>query len=554
MSNAAIFFYSEGFDTGRTKLMGRQAAGESFLRGFIRHAAADQLYFWNWGGEPLERLQAMVAGIQPTDRPIEWIRQTDFPRLGEPGCVFISAPANSSEAWNRRLFGANSYSICGLTHTISSAGSLDAIAGLLTSPVEPWDALICTSKAVRDSAAYQLEASFDYLRERLGPVTPPTIRLETIPLGVNAEDFARSDAHRARWRSELGIPDDALVVLYVGRFSPHAKMNPLPMARAMERAARRTKREIHWVMSGWAFNEHLHASVTQGAARYAPSVKLHVLDGRDPAVRFSIWSAGDIFFSLSDNIQETFGLTPVEAMAAGLPSVISDWDGYRDTVRHGIDGFRIPTFAPRPGLGHDLAVQFGNEWTNYDHYIGRTSQFISVDLDATAEALLTLFQNDGLRASMGAAALERARTVFDWRTVIAQYEALWGELAAIRKAAPPKPPAGYNPGRSDPYALFSAYPTRALGAGDVVTLAPGVDLQAAAAKARDPSIAYASPILPKAEDMVTMLAALAGGPATVAEIKRHFPVSRQSVAERGLLWLTKFGMASLTADPPAPPE
>ena len=50
----------------------------------------------------------MVARIEPTDRPIEWIRQTEFSRIGEPGCLFVSAPANAGEAWNRRLIGANS--------------------------------------------------------------------------------------------------------------------------------------------------------------------------------------------------------------------------------------------------------------------------------------------------------------------------------------------------------------------------------------------------------------------------------------------------------------
>jgi glycosyltransferase involved in cell wall biosynthesis len=33
-------------------------------------------------------------------------------------------------------------------------------------------------------------------------------------------------------------------------------------------------------------------------------------------------------------------------MAAGIPVVVSDWDGYKDTVRDGVDGFRIPTFKP----------------------------------------------------------------------------------------------------------------------------------------------------------------------------------------------------------------
>ena len=42
-------------------------------------------------------------------------------------------------------------------------------------------------------------------------------------------------------------------------------------------------------------------------------------------------------------MQETFGLTPLEAMAAGLPCVVSDWNGYRDTVRLFLEG--VPTNA-----------------------------------------------------------------------------------------------------------------------------------------------------------------------------------------------------------------
>ena len=58
------------------------------------------------------------------------------------------------------------------------------------------------------------------------------------------------------------------------------------------------------------------------------------------------WAAADLFLSLVDNPQETFGLAPVEAMAAGVPVVVSDWDGYRYTVSDGVEGFRVPTLAP----------------------------------------------------------------------------------------------------------------------------------------------------------------------------------------------------------------
>ena len=62
----------------------------------------------------------------------------------------------------------------------------------------------------------------------------------TIPLGVNTSDFATSPEQRKAWRERLDIPDDAVVVLYVGRFNTKAKMNPALMAMALERAARRT--------------------------------------------------------------------------------------------------------------------------------------------------------------------------------------------------------------------------------------------------------------------------------------------------------------------------
>ena len=62
-----------------------------------------------------------------------------------------------------------------------------------------------------------------------------------------------------------------------------------------------------------------------------------------------MWSAADVFTSLSDNIQESFGLTPIEAMASGLPVLVSDWDGYRDTVTHGAEGLVVPTVMPPAG-------------------------------------------------------------------------------------------------------------------------------------------------------------------------------------------------------------
>jgi len=550
MSNAAIFFHPDGFDTSAPKLMGRQAAGESFLRGFLTHAKVDKLYFWNWSTLPNETCDAMVRRVAQPSTPIDWIKRNQFPRLAEPGCVFISSPANSQEAWNRRVLGPNRYSLCSLTHTTASQGAMDAMAGLLTAPVEPWDATICTSRAVTASVRLQLQMTMEYLRERFGPVREPPVRLETIPLGVNCADYARNEAHRADWRRRLGIADDDIVVLYVGRFSMHAKMHPVPMAMALERAARRTRRKIHWVLAGWSNNEYLYDIWRRAGPDHAPSVSMHMLDGRRPEVRFPIWSAGDVFLSLSDNIQETFGLTPVEAMAAGLPNVVSDWDGYRDLIQHGVEGFRIPTLAPRPGLAGDLAIFHGNNWESYDHYVGMASQFVSVDIDAAADALLRLFENDDLRLRMGEAGRRRAETVFDWRNIIPRYQALWAELAAIRNAAPAKPAGGLSPWRPDPFTLFSPYPTEALSRTAVIAAAPQAAVADAQAFLQHPSVGYIAWCLLNADEVALGMGQLqARGPMTVAEFVQAFAPHRRGVAERSVLWLAKYGFVTLSPRP-----
>lgn len=53
--------------------------------------------------------------------------------------------------------------------------------------------------------------------------------------------------------------------------------------------------------------------------------------------------------------------------------VVSDWDGYKDTVCDGIDGFRIPTVITPAGTGEALALRHALEVDSYDCYIGCAS-------------------------------------------------------------------------------------------------------------------------------------------------------------------------------------
>ena len=549
MSDAVLYFHHDAYDTGGARLMGRHSAGESFLRGYLRHARAETLHLWNVANGPIEAAEALVRRIEPIRKPLIWHRSRRH--LPDVGVLNMPVPGLPQEAWARRPLGEQAYAICGVTHTTATEVVMRTMSDLLLSPLHDYDALICTSEAVRASIETQLDGVREFLAQEYGPRRRPEPMRVTIPLGVNAEDFRTTPADRKAWRDRLDIPEDAIVALYVGRFSANGKMNPALMALALEQAARRTGRPLYWVNSGWAGSEKGEAFHHENTRALCPSVRYRHVDGRAADVRFSIWSVADLFISFSDNIQETFGLTPVEAMAAGLPCVVTDWDGYRDTVRNGEDGFRIATYAPPPGAGGDLAYAFAdNPGIDYNHYIGAASQFTALDLGAAAQAIVDLAENPDLRASMGARAQARARSIFDWSAIIPQYEALWAEQNARRRAAPVVAlRATGNPFRPDPFALFGGYPTRHLRPGWRVATPPGLTWEAAHALLTSPLASHSGFGRPPIAEVRQVFEWLSThGPASVAEAMEVIPPARRPFVERGLLWMARFNTLVLTPD------
>ena len=124
------------------------------------------------------------------------------------------------------------------------------------------------------------------------------------------------------------------------------------MIQALQQAAQATGVKVHFAMARWFPQERDPARYAQAAKTHAPDVTLHLLDGNDRVLLDRLWAGSDIFLSLVDNIQETFGITPLEAMAAGLPVVASDRGGYRATIRDGVEGFLVPTLGgPAGDLG-----------------------------------------------------------------------------------------------------------------------------------------------------------------------------------------------------------
>jgi glycosyltransferase involved in cell wall biosynthesis len=476
--NCAFDYYPSSFSTGGRALMGLQAANEGFLRAFLRHGHLTSHVAQVRTRQEAESFTALVAEVCGSDREVAHVRPDDQQALEQVGALLHPFPGFGPLAWNRNFRSPAAYSLLGITHTTATQAVMDSIGNLAISPIQSWDAVVCTSSAVRQSYEAVLEFWDDHLRRRLGARQIPRPQLPIIPLGVDTSRItpATSDS-RQRWRSQLNIPAEAFVVLWVGRFNHAAKAHPIPAYLALERLAQRLDQPVVYLQSGWFANEAIQQAFQQAAHRWAPSVTHLFVDGREPQTRQSIWHAADVFLSLSDNLQETFGLTPIEAMAAQLPVVVSDWDGYRDTVRDGVDGFRIPTTMPGPGHGRDLSQAFCAQTLSYDHYCAVTCQSVAVDLEATVQALERLALHPSLRRELGSAGRQRALDTYEWAVVINQYCQLLAELAERRSKAilhdpslaqPPSPPA---PLRGDPYAIFAGYPTASLDGSTRLRLA-----------------------------------------------------------------------------------
>jgi phosphatidyl-myo-inositol alpha-mannosyltransferase len=120
-----------------------------------------------------------------------------------------------------------------------------------------------------------------------------------------------------------------------------------------------------------------------------------VMLGAVPNVDLPPISAGcDLFLGTAVG-GESFGVVLVEAMAAGLPVVASDIDGYREVVRDGLDGLLVP---PR-------------------------------DPGAVAEAAGRILRDRSVAGQLKDAGRQRART-YDWDLVVDELEACYSRATA----------------------------------------------------------------------------------------------------------------------------
>lgn len=473
----AIYFHTDAIEGDGRDLIGRRSAGQSFLAAYLAHS----------GSGPVRAIvdtRAQGTALRDEAERLGCTRElaisglTTAEDFASAKTVFYPSPGFQRAPWLRQRHDPSSCSLVGITHTMSTRRVVEGLHRLMAEPVEEWDAIICTSRAVHSVVKGQLDVEEAYFKQRFGATRMPRPQLPVIPLGINSSDFAPSADRRAAIRTAQSVPKDSIVVLSVGRLSVIEKANPVPLLLALEQVAERTGQDIHLWLAGWASREGEEALHKAAAEALCTRVTVRILDGRDAQVRRDIWSGADIFTLPADSIQETFGLVPVEAMAAGLPVVMPDWDGFRDTVIHGQTGFLIPTRMATPGMGEAIASRFADGRDSYLQHLTLTQSHIQLDVPAYAQALERLVLDADLRARMGAAGQAHVKANLDWQAIIPRYLELAGDLAERRGGTVTTPTlSGFapNPMQIDPFALYQRYPSELIRAEELVTLTGPVD-------------------------------------------------------------------------------
>jgi glycosyltransferase involved in cell wall biosynthesis len=207
------------------------------------------------------------------------------------------------------------------------------------------------------------------------------VPIAVVPNGVDLDD-AR-EASRG-YRTRLGIPADAFIVLFLGRMHRIKRLDLLADAFAEVRATHPT---VHLVVAG----PDEHGLVPDLLRRFAGDADhVHAPGAVHGADKWALLKDADVMVQCSDS--ESFGLAVVESLAAGVPVIATRTCPWSEIGTRGC-GLWVEQTAP-----------------------------------AIAAAIRTLADDPVRRARMGERAAAFARDQYSWDTIAPQMARLYADL------------------------------------------------------------------------------------------------------------------------------
>ncbi|MFP4657228.1 MAG: glycosyltransferase family 4 protein [Desulfonatronovibrionaceae bacterium] len=520
-------------------VMGRKVANLEFIRALFRADPFDEYHFFpvsqkhfqgllNWVEKNFPGIKKRLLAYSRLDLP-DMLSRVEYHCFHLSDCInYPAAVARLRNKYSPRVFPVTSV-IHSLSYSDYPAGFLRHLWPGTTAR----DCVVCTSRAgmgVVNSYFQALRRDYDLDDSFRSPV------LRHIPLGLDWEKYSAVSAEaRGRGRTDLGIADEDVCILILGRISYYSKMDFIPFMRSLSACLPRTGSggTVHLVLSGGADKG---GNICEALMNLAANAGISLQTVFDPSEdkKLDLLAAADIFASPADNYQETFGLTLLEAAASGLPVLASDFDGYRELVKNRETGFLVPTFGPeQSAVLNDLAFVLPDSHT---HLL--LAQNICLDTEEMADRLGELLDNPGLRLEMGQRGREKSKS-YDWAKIINRYVTLWDELWDAE--VDPETEKGPHPLGPDYARVFAGYPARILTDGQMLVW---TDLGRSVYRKKDFPVVYAGMEGFAPVDNLRTLLFLSRNPISLQDLASRLWAAVPSLGEKAeyfVLWAVKQG-------------
>ena len=140
-----------------------------------------------------------------------------------------------------------------------------------------------------------------------------------LPNGINEAGWRRDEEAGLAWRNRLGIPREAMLLIYVGRLHHKKGLEVLPEALSRVMAARGGA-VIHLALVG-PDEDGTRGRLSEAAGRAGFGGRLHWVPTVPEAELCAAYSAADLF--VLPSLHENFGNAAIEALACGCPALVS---------------------------------------------------------------------------------------------------------------------------------------------------------------------------------------------------------------------------------------
>ena len=163
----------------------------------------------------------------------------------------------------------------------------------------------------------------------------PADAIEVVHNGVDIDELRARSLGAHSVRAELGLPDEARLVLGVGRVCRQKDF--ATFVRVAERLSHH-RADVYFAIAGPDRDKPLAEALRAQIAAAGLRSRCFLLGGRDDVPR--LMAASDVV--LSTAASEGQGMTTIEAMALGRPVVAMACVGLRECIDHGVDGLLTP--------------------------------------------------------------------------------------------------------------------------------------------------------------------------------------------------------------------